>query len=73
MSNKKSTKALTGSIRKGIFSLRTYNLLQRNGIFTWEDLTDNTEEKLLLLRYSGPETIKEIKAILTKEGLSLKQ
>ena len=73
MKTGKSTETLTGRIPKSIFSLRTFNLLQRGGIFTWEKLLSYRKEGLLKLTQLDVAAIKEIEDTLTKDGFSLKQ
>ena len=57
----------------GLFSPRVRELIRRAGINGLLGLASATEDELLEMRNCGPGTLEEIKAVLAKYGLSLKE
>lgn len=53
-------------------SPRTKCMLKANGILTLHQLTDKTEDELLLIRSFGKKALLEVKATLEKAGLQLR-
>jgi DNA-directed RNA polymerase subunit alpha len=53
-------------------SVRSYNCLKRAGIETIEELTQKTEEDMMKVRNLGKKSLKEVKEVLTKLGLSFR-
>jgi len=54
------------------FSVRTHNVLRRNGIRTIGDLLSKTESELLRMKNMGRRSLNEIKEKLASRGLELK-
>ena len=53
-------------------SVRSYNCLKRNGISTVQELTQKSEDEMMKIRNLGKKSLKEVKDVLTKFGLSFK-
>ena len=53
-------------------SVRSYNCLKRAGIQTVEELTQKTEEDMMKVRNLGKKSLKEVKEVLAKLGLSFR-
>jgi DNA-directed RNA polymerase subunit alpha len=53
-------------------SVRSYNCLKRAGIQTVEELTQKTEEDMRKVRNLGKKSLKEVKEVLAKLGLSFR-
>ena len=53
-------------------SVRSYNCLKRNGISTVQELTQKTEDDMMKIRNLGKKSLKEVKEVLQKFGLSFK-
>lgn len=54
-------------------SVRSYNCLNRAGIYTVEELTQKTEEEMMKVRNLGRKSLKEIKEKLNSLGLKFKE
>jgi DNA-directed RNA polymerase subunit alpha len=54
-------------------TVKTYNCCKRNGVNTIEDLRIKTEIELLAYKNFSQNNLREVKEILGKYGLSLKE
>ncbi|KRM19756.1 DNA-directed RNA polymerase, alpha subunit [Ligilactobacillus hayakitensis DSM 18933 = JCM 14209] len=66
-------KMLEMTIEELDLSVRSYNCLKRAGINTVQELTNKSEADMMKVRNLGRKSLDEVKAKLTKLGLSLRQ
>jgi DNA-directed RNA polymerase subunit alpha len=68
----KKEKVLEMTVEELDLSVRSYNCLKRAAINTVEELTEKTEEDMMMVRNLGKKSLEEVQKKLAELGLSLK-
>lgn len=66
-------KALETPIEDLDFSVRAYNCLKRDGIYTLQDLTNKSESEMMKIRNLGKKSLKEVLDKIKELGLILRE